>query len=65
MQIFWNNIFKFPRFFISVLLGFLLTITNFILKSLKNWQQSLIIITSFIILFILLTETLKGMLQLN
>lgn len=65
MYIFWNNIIKFPRFFISVLLGFVLTTFNTIIKLINSPKKNLIAIIVIGFLYFLLIKTLKLMLALN
>jgi len=65
MHIFWNNIFKFPKFFLSVLLGFFLTIFNSIFELLRSPKQSIIVMFLLSTLFIVLMQILKLMLGLN
>ena len=65
MYIFWNNIFKFPRFFISVILGLILIGFNFIIKLLNKPQQSLLTVIILGILSSFLLQILKQMLGLN
>nr|QCI06061.1 hypothetical protein [Delesseria sanguinea] len=56
MYTFWNNLYKFPRFLIAVLIGFFLTTFRPIFKLLKNKKQKIIfiIITTTIIRIIYL-----------
>jgi len=65
MYIFWNNVIKFPRFFISVLLGFILTTFNTIIKLLNNPKKNLVAIIIISFLYTLLIKTLKLMLAIN
>nr|YP_009332637.1 conserved hypothetical plastid protein Ycf33 [Membranoptera weeksiae]YP_009332857.1 conserved hypothetical plastid protein Ycf33 [Membranoptera tenuis]AHZ94651.1 conserved hypothetical plastid protein Ycf33 [Membranoptera weeksiae]AKL79113.1 conserved hypothetical plastid protein Ycf33 [Membranoptera tenuis] len=39
---FWNNLYKFPRFLVAVLVGFFLTTFQPIFKLLKNKKQKVI-----------------------
>nr|YP_010155962.1 conserved hypothetical plastid protein Ycf33 [Cumathamnion serrulatum]QQY85411.1 conserved hypothetical plastid protein Ycf33 [Cumathamnion serrulatum] len=39
MYTFWNNLYKFPRFLIAVLIGFFLTTFQPIFKLLKNKKR--------------------------
>nr|YP_009396069.1 hypothetical protein [Dasya naccarioides]ARW65255.1 hypothetical protein [Dasya naccarioides] len=50
MYNFWNNVYKFPRFLIAVMIGFFLTTFRPVFKSLKNKKVS--IIKMLIIIFI-------------
>ena len=65
MYTFWNNILKFPRFFISVLLGFLLTIFNFTIKLFNGPKQSLLITITLCFVSVFLVQILKLMLAIN
>lgn len=65
MHIFWDNVFKFFQFFISVLLGFFLTTTNSLFELLREPKQSLIAIVALGIFLIILISILKLMLGLN
>ena len=65
MNTFWNNILKFPRFFISVLMGFFLTIFKPIFESLRSPHKSLILLTILSALFVCIIQILKLMLALN
>nr|YP_009502079.1 hypothetical protein Ycf33 [Porolithon onkodes]ASB29681.1 hypothetical protein Ycf33 [Porolithon onkodes] len=65
MYIFWNNILKFPKFFISVLSGFFLTIVNSLFESLKTPKQGIIIIIALSLLFIFFVQVLRLMLAIN
>lgn len=65
MYIFWNNIFKFPRFFISVILGLILIGFNFVIKLLNKPQQSLLTLIIIGILSSFLLQVLRQMLGLN
>nr|YP_009315013.1 Hypothetical protein ycf33 [Scinaia undulata]SCW23468.1 Hypothetical protein ycf33 [Scinaia undulata] len=60
MYTFWQNISKFPKFIISVLLGFFLTTFYPVFKSLKN--QKINYLSAILILLILLYSILKSML---
>ena len=44
MSEFWQNLYKFPRFLISVLIGFFLTTLEPIFKQLKNKKRKITII---------------------
>nr|YP_009294561.1 hypothetical protein Aspa_165 [Asparagopsis taxiformis]AOM66044.1 hypothetical protein Aspa_165 [Asparagopsis taxiformis] len=65
MHTFWNNINKFPRFLISVILGFFLTIFYPIFKLLKNKKNNILFLILLILLIILLYIVLKLMVGLN
>lgn len=65
MYTFGDNIFKFPRFFISVLLGFFLTVFDYFIKLLKKPKQSLLFITLISFTSICLIQVLKLMMAIN
>nr|QCI05273.1 hypothetical protein [Centroceras clavulatum] len=65
MNNFWNNVYKFPRFFISVVLGFFLTALRPILKASKK-RKNIIQITIIANIIIYITYMiLKNMLDIN
>nr|YP_010851099.1 hypothetical protein Ycf33 [Aphanocladia stichidiosa]WGH14057.1 hypothetical protein Ycf33 [Aphanocladia stichidiosa] len=53
MSNFWVNLYKFPRFLISVLIGFFLTTFQPIFKLLKNKKDKLLIISIITIIIVL------------
>nr|YP_009295251.1 Ycf33 [Dasya binghamiae]AOH77263.1 Ycf33 [Dasya binghamiae] len=63
MYNFWNNLYKFPRFLIAVLIGFFLTTFKPIFKLLKNKKMQIalpiIIIISINIIYLILKEMIK------
>ena len=61
----WNNILKFPKFFISVILGLFLIIFKPFFELLQKPQYSFIVIITISILFLFLLKILKLMLVLN
>lgn len=65
MKAFWNNINKFPRFLIGVLIGFFLTTFYPVFKSLNNKKQ--LVLVSVLILTILYCTyiVLRLMLDIN
>ena len=65
MYIFWENISKFPRFFISVLVGFLLTIFKPIFESFKKTKTQLVFGITISVMTTLLLCILREMLGLN
>ena len=65
MNTFWNNIFQFLRFFLSVLIGFFLTTFSSFFESLNNPKQSIITIIAISFGTLVLLQTLKLMLGLN
>nr|YP_009541687.1 hypothetical protein [Synarthrophyton chejuense]AYR05696.1 hypothetical protein [Synarthrophyton chejuense] len=65
MNIFWDNILKFPRFFISVLMGFFLTTFNPFFELLRHKKNRFIYILSISFFIIAFSRILKLMLALN
>ena len=65
MYIFWENISKFPRFLISVLIGFFLTIVSPFFELFKNSTNKNKAIIIVVIITISLLRVLKLMLGLN
>ena len=65
MLIFWDNMSRFPRFFISVLVGFFLTIFNQFFELLKDPKKQVLSIIGLCIIFSILMRVLKLMLALN
>nr|YP_010728735.1 hypothetical protein P6G74_pgp169 [Phymatolithon calcareum]WEA76922.1 hypothetical protein [Phymatolithon calcareum] len=65
MYIFWDNISKFPRFFISVLMGFFLTTFNPFFELLRDEKSRLILIIALSFFTTILLQILKLMLALN
>nr|YP_009294358.1 hypothetical protein Palma_166 [Palmaria palmata]AOM67798.1 hypothetical protein Palma_166 [Palmaria palmata] len=62
MYNFWENIIKFPKFIISVFVGFFLTTIYPIFKLLKNKRTSYLIGTTIALVLLLIYITLKLML---
>lgn len=65
MPDFWENVLRFPRFFISSVIGLLLTILGPFLNLLNRPKTALIFIALLFIFVILLVITLKSMLGIN
>nr|YP_010619348.1 hypothetical protein PNY92_pgp027 [Amplisiphonia pacifica]WAX03361.1 hypothetical protein [Amplisiphonia pacifica] len=53
MSNFWVNLYKFPRFLISVLIGFFLTTFQPIFKLLKNKKDRILLTTVIITITVL------------
>nr|YP_010850703.1 hypothetical protein Ycf33 [Lophurella hookeriana]WGH13464.1 hypothetical protein Ycf33 [Lophurella hookeriana] len=53
MSDFWVNLYKFPRFLISVLMGFFLTTFQPVFKLLKNRKDKLLVIATITITIVL------------
>ena len=65
MYTFWKNILKFPPFFISALLGFVLITFNTIIRLINNPKKKLIVIVAISFSYLSLVRVLKLMLALN
>nr|QCI09148.1 hypothetical protein [Inkyuleea mariana] len=65
MDTFWSNLNKFPRFLISVLIGFFLTTFQPIFELLQERNKRFISIMVLCLCFSILYKTLKLMLALN
>nr|ALG63626.1 hypothetical protein [Guillardia theta] len=65
MPDFWENVFRYPRFFISSVIGLLLTILGPLLNLLNRPKTTVIFIILSILSITLLTFTLRLMLGIN
>ena len=65
MYIFWDNIAKFPRFFLSVLTGFFLTIFYPVFMLFKKPVNRFMFITITCIIIVILLKILSKMLDIN
>jgi hypothetical protein len=61
MSDFWNNISRYPRFFISSMVGLILVILAPLKNLLKVPKLRIILILSFVIFLTLLYFVLRGM----
>ena len=64
MNNFWTNVFRYPRFFISSLLGLVLIILTPLKNLFKNSKLRIFVISGLIIFFISLYMILKKMVGL-
>lgn len=64
MKNFYNNLNKFPRFFIATIIGFFLTTFSPIIKLLKNRNKRYLLIILLLIIFSFLSKTLELMLDI-
>lgn len=62
---FWNNILRYPRFFISSIIGLVLVLINSLLKIFKTVPDKRILIFILLFCFSILTLVLSLMLNLN
>nr|YP_010171039.1 hypothetical protein K8K75_pgp027 [Chondria tumulosa]QSD57180.1 hypothetical protein [Chondria tumulosa] len=58
---FWENLYKFPRFLISVFIGFFLTTLKPIFKQLKGKKNKVLILIILTIIIGLLYTTIRKM----
>nr|QCI04322.1 hypothetical protein [Anotrichium furcellatum] len=65
MNNFWDNINKFPRFLISIILGFFLTTFRQIFRLFKNKKISIIIVITTYILLSILYKIIENMLGIQ
>lgn len=65
MRIFWDNVTKFPRFFLSVLAGFFLTIFYPIFMLFKKPVNKFMFITITCIIIVMLLRILNKMLDIS
>jgi hypothetical protein len=65
MPEFWENVFRFPRFFISSMLGLVFIIIGPFLNLLRRPQTTLIFIVITILTLSFISLTLKAMLNLD
>ena len=65
MSDFWDNLLRFPRFFISSTIGLILTIVGPFFNLLKTPKTTLILIIIIISLSMFLVLTLRAMLELD
>lgn len=64
-MIFWDNLLRYPRFFISSMIGLILILINPIISLLKNFKDKKIIVFFFICILITLFFILKEMLNIE
>nr|NP_053939.1 ORF33 [Porphyra purpurea]P51329.1 RecName: Full=Uncharacterized protein ycf33 [Porphyra purpurea]AAC08215.1 hypothetical chloroplast ORF 33 [Porphyra purpurea] len=65
MSRFWNNVVKFPRFLVSVILGLILTIISPFFVLFRKPSTSFFFIISFTGLLVVLTAIIKKMLNIE
>jgi hypothetical protein len=65
MPDFWENVLRFPRFFISAMLGLVFTIVGPFLNLLRRPQTTVIFIFITITSLIFISLTLKAMLNIG
>lgn len=62
---FWNNIIRYPRFFISSMIGLFLVIITFLLKIFKDIPDKKVLFILFLLAFVIIMLILTLMLNLN
>lgn len=62
---FWNNIMRYPRFFISSMIGLFLVIITSLLKIFKDIPDKKVLFVLFLLVFVILMFILSLMLNLN
>lgn len=62
---FWNNILRYPRFFISSIIGLVLVLINSVLKTFKTLPDKRILLFLLLFCFGILTLVLNLMLNLD
>jgi len=65
MNNFWNNVYRFPRFFVSVIIGFFLVTFRPIYKKLKQQKNIIPFISLFAGIIYTTYSILKSMLDIN
>nr|YP_009393175.1 hypothetical protein [Bostrychia moritziana]ARW61737.1 hypothetical protein [Bostrychia moritziana] len=61
MSNFWNNLYKFPRFLTTVLIGFFLTTLKPIFKLLKKKERKILFVILVLIIIGTIYKTIKLM----
>lgn len=62
---FWNNIIRYPRFFISSMIGLFLIIITSLLKIFKDIPDKKVLFTLFLLIFVIIMLILTLMLNLD
>ena len=65
MNNFWNNVYRFPRFFVSVIIGFFLVTFRPIYQKLKKQKNIIPLISLFAGVLYTIYSILKSMLDIN
>lgn len=64
-MLFWENLLRYPRFFISSVIGLILILLNPIIIYLKNFNNIKLVILILGIFFVILSWILKTMLTID
>lgn len=65
MPDFWENVIRFPRFFISATIGLIFTIIGPFLNLLRRPQTTILFVIVIISIILFISLTLKAMLNLD
>lgn len=65
MPDFWENVIRFPRFFISATIGLIFTIIGPFLNLLRRPQTTILFIVVVLSILLFISLTLKAMLNLD
>lgn len=65
MPDFWENVIRFPRFFISATIGLIFTIIGPFLNLLRRPQTTIVFVIVLISIILFISLTLKAMLSLD
>nr|YP_009397518.1 hypothetical protein [Dasyclonium flaccidum]ARW66704.1 hypothetical protein [Dasyclonium flaccidum] len=65
MSNFWGNLYKFPRFLITVIIGFFLTTFKPIFKLLKSKKRKILFILIILIILIIIYKILVKMTRME
>nr|QWK41914.1 hypothetical protein [Protohalopteris sp.] len=64
-MLFWENLLRYPRFFISSMIGLILILLNPIIMYLKNFKNTKLVIIILVTFSIILFWVLKTMLTIE
>ena len=64
-MIFWDNLLRYPKFFISSMIGLVLVLLNPIINQMKKFNNNKIVFLILIIILIILFYILKEMLTID
>lgn len=64
-MIFWDNLLRYPKFFISSMIGLILVLLNPIINQMKKFNNNKIVFLILVIFLIVLFYILKEMLTID
>lgn len=64
-MVFWENLIRYPRFFISSIFGLILILINPLILYLKNFNSRKFVILIIVVFFIVLFGILKTMITIE